>query len=70
MSNDVVARLLAEALRDLARFVDNRPADATADDDVKALESVAYVLSQVPLQDQPRMRELLGADFVATLGWE
>jgi len=59
MSNDVVALLLAEALRDLARFVDNRPDDATADDDVKALESVAYFLSQVPLQDQPRMRELL-----------
>ncbi len=69
MAGDVVAELLAEALRDLVRFVDERPDDATADDDVRALESVAHVLNQVTLEDQPRMRALLGPEFVATLGW-
>jgi hypothetical protein len=69
MSNDSVAELLAEALRDLVQFVDARPDDATADDDVRALESVAYVLSQVAPEDRPRMRALLGPEFVATLGW-
>ncbi|MFB6720022.1 hypothetical protein ACFCV3_07675 [Kribbella sp. NPDC056345] len=69
MAGDPVAELLAEALRDLVRFVDERPDDATADDDVRALESVAYVLDQVPPEDRSRMRALLGPEFVATLGW-
>ena len=69
MSNDAVAELLAEALRDLVRFVDERPDDATTDDDVRALESVAYVLSQAAPEDRPRMRALLGPEFMATLGW-
>ncbi|GAB3938636.1 hypothetical protein GCM10029976_053420 [Kribbella albertanoniae] len=69
MTGDVVAELLAEALRDLVRFVDERPDDATADDDVRALESVAHVLHQVTPEDRPRMRALLGSEFAASLGW-
>ncbi len=69
MSSDAVAELLAEALRDLVRFVDERPADATADDDVRALEDVANVLSRVAPEDRPRMRALLGPEFAAALGW-
>jgi hypothetical protein len=69
MPNDAVAELLAEALRDLVRFVDERPDDATADDDVRALESVAYVLNRVAPEDRPRMGALLGAELMAALGW-
>ena len=40
---DHLTTLLAEALRDLVLFVENRPDDATPDDDVRALEDFAHV---------------------------
>jgi hypothetical protein len=69
MSNDAVAELIAEAVRGLVRFVDERPDGATADGDVRALEDVVYILNQVDPEDEPRLRALLGPEFVAILGW-
>ncbi len=55
-----VAAILAEALRGLIDFVDSRPSDATEDDDVKALEDVAYVLNKVSPEQASRLIAVLG----------
>jgi len=68
VSDAAIARLLADALRGLVRFVDERPDDATADDDVRALEDVAYVLNRVAPEDQGRLRTLLGDDLSDNVG--
>lgn len=70
MIEDSLTRLLGEALRDLVLFTEQRPDDATADDDVRALEGVTYVLNQATPADRTRARELLGDDFCSMLGWE
>ncbi|KRB73999.1 hypothetical protein ASE01_18565 [Nocardioides sp. Root190] len=70
MPEDALPRLLAEALRDLVLFIENRPDDATADDDMRALEDVAYVLNQVAAADRTRARDLLGDEVIAMFGWE
>lgn len=53
--------MLAEALRGLVWFVEERAEDATADDDVRALEDVASVLHRVGEADRGRLCDLLGA---------
>jgi hypothetical protein len=68
MTQDPVAELLAEALRDLCSYVDRREESFTEDDDVRALESVASVLSQVPPGDLARLRSLLGPEVAFALG--
>lgn len=68
MASEEVAQLLADALRGLVRFVDERTEDATADDDVRALEDVAYVLSQVADEDRSRLLAYLGAETAQELG--
>ena len=71
MSDTALAGLLAKALRELVRYVDERPVDDDiADDDVRALESVAYVLSQVAPEDRDRLGELLGDRFMDAIGWD
>jgi len=51
-------------------IVDERPDDATADADVRALEDVAYVLTRVAPEDRDRLRELLGAEMSENIGLE
>lgn len=46
------------------------PDDATADDDIRALEDVAYVLNHVAEAGRTRVRDLLGDGVVAMLGWD
>jgi hypothetical protein len=41
MTEDPVAKLLVKSLRDLVHFVDTNPEDATEEDDIRGLESVA-----------------------------
>jgi hypothetical protein len=65
---DPVTHLLAEALRSLVWFVEERPEDATADDDVRALEDVASVLHRVGDADRDRLCDLLGAELCGALG--
>ena len=67
---DHLTTLLADALRVLVLFVENRPEDATPDDDVRALEDVVYVLSQASPADRARVRHLLGDEVSAFLGWD
>lgn len=67
---DHLTTLLAEALRDLVLFVENRPEDATPDDDVRALQDFAYLLSQASPADRARVRHLLGDQVSAFLGWD
>ena len=70
MPEDHLTTLLAEALRDLVLFVENRPEDATPDDDVPALENFVYVLSRLSPADRARARHLLGDEVFALLGWD
>lgn len=70
VEEDHLTTLLAEALRDLVLFVEHRPEDATADDDVRALESFAHVLSQASTTDRARVRHLLGDEVFSFLGWD
>lgn len=70
MTEDTVTRLLAEALRALVLFTEQRTDDATADDDVRALEDVTHVLNQAAPADRTRLRALLGDEFCFMLGWE
>ena len=55
-----VAAILAEALRGLIDFVETRASDATEDDDVRALEDVAYALNKVPPEHASRLVAVLG----------
>jgi hypothetical protein len=66
---DHLTTLLGEALRDLVLFVEHRPETATADDDVRALENFASVLSQASAADRTRVRHLLGDEVFSFLGW-
>lgn len=68
MASDDVASALAEALRLLVQFVDERPDDATQDDDVQALEDAAYVLHQVTGNSRIELTSLLGPDVSEALG--
>ena len=52
--------LLAEALRDLTRYVEERDETADADDDVRALEDLTHVLLGVAPEDRDRLVSLLG----------
>lgn len=67
MTTDPVSELLAEALRGLVWFVEGRPEDATADDDVRALEDVASVLHRVGHAHKGRLCDLLGAKLCVAL---
>ena len=67
---DALTNSLAEALRALVLFVQNRPDDATADDDVRALEDFAYVLNQLEPADRIRAKALLGDTVIEGLGWD
>jgi hypothetical protein len=68
VENDPLVLALAEALRNLIGFVSTRPDDASIDDDVRALEDVAWTLKQVPSRHQDRLIRLLGAGTSAALG--
>ncbi|WP_133176503.1 hypothetical protein [Nocardioides currus] len=70
MPEDHLTTLLAEALRNLVMFVENRSEDATPDDDVRALEDFVYVLSQASDADRTRVRHLMGEEVSAFLGWD
>jgi hypothetical protein len=60
--------LLALALRTLVEYVNRRDDSFTDDDDVRALEEVAYVLNQVAPEDAERLRSLLGSEMSARMG--
>jgi hypothetical protein len=68
MPDDSLVEPLGAALAALIRYVDLRPADATADDDVRALEDVAFALQQVGPDDRKRLRQLLGTDLSGAIG--
>jgi hypothetical protein len=68
MSQDTVVALLGKALAGLVRYVDERPTEATYDDDIAALERVAATLSHVSPQDVPVLVRALGAATAADLG--
>lgn len=68
MPVDDVTLRLAKALASLVRFVEERPSDATEDDDVRALEEVALVLNGAASQDRARLRALLGTEVSEWLG--
>lgn len=68
MTDDPLVALLAKALQDLVNFVDTRPEDATEDDDVRALESVAYTLQQAAAEDRARLASLLGEKLSGEVG--
>ena len=59
-----VAAILAEALRGLIDFVEARAPDATEDDDVRALEDVAYVLNKVSREHASRLVAVWANDTV------
>ena len=67
-SQDPLVAPLAKTVALLLEYIDQRPDDATADDDVKALESAAYVLTQVEPTDRERMATLLGAETSRAVG--
>lgn len=70
MPIDDVARLVAEALHELVRFVDERSDSTTADDDVRALATVAYTLNRVADEDRDRLRDLLGPELATLIGMD
>lgn len=66
---DAVVRAVVDALKFLTRYVDEREVpDEVADDDVKALESVAAYLSHVPAEARPGLIALIGADMAEERG--
>ena len=66
-----LATALASALRGLVEYVDARTEDDdTEDDDVRALEDVAAVLHQAPLEARTRLREMWGEEFAEEVGLE
>ena len=69
MPEDHLTTLLGEALRDLVLFVEHRPESATADDDVRALEDLAYAMNLASPADRARLRHLLGDEVCSLLGW-
>lgn len=68
MTQDPLAVLLAQALRDLVDYVEVRDDSFTDDDDVRALEGVASVLHQVEPTDIGRLRNLLGPKMSVEVG--
>jgi hypothetical protein len=68
MSQDAVVTLLGRALAALVRYVDERPTEATYDDDIAALERVAAMLSHVAPEDVPLLVRALGRATAADLG--
>ena len=60
--------LLGKALSGLVQYVDERPSDATYDDDVQALQSVAAILAHADRADAARLVEVLGPRVAADLG--
>ena len=68
MSVDPVAVLLSRALRELVRYVDRRDDSFTADDDVRALEDVAAILSDVAPEDVDRLTALVGSELAIAVG--
>jgi hypothetical protein len=69
LSDDVVARALADALALCVRYLDERLVrDDIADDDCKVLESVAAFLLDVPETARPRLVELVGPYLAAATG--
>ena len=68
MSVDPVAVLLSRALRELVRYVDRRDDTYTQDDDVRALEDVAAILSDVAPEDVDRLTALVGSELAIAVG--
>lgn len=60
--------VLAAALKSAVSFIEHRPSDATADDDVTALEGVAAELLQIPQQDLNRLVDVLGSELADWTG--
>lgn len=68
-NDDVVVRAIVDALKFLTRYVEEREVpDEVADDDVKALESVASYLLDVPEEERPRLIALVGPDMADECG--
>lgn len=60
--------VVAEALAHLVTYVNARPEAATADDDVHALEYVAFLLQRCTAEEKDRLRSLLGSELADALG--
>lgn len=68
MPEDAAVSLLGRALSSLVRYVDERPVEATYDDDIAALEQVSAILAHAAPGDVPRLARALGAVVAADLG--
>jgi hypothetical protein len=66
--DDVLLPLLGKALSGLVQYVDERPSDATYDDDLQALVTVAAILSHADPAEAGRLVEVLGPRVAADLG--
>jgi hypothetical protein len=66
--DDVLLALLGRALSGLVQYVDERPSDATYDDDVQALQKVAAIISHADPAEAGRLAEVLGPRVAADLG--
>ncbi len=68
-NEDVVVSAIVDALTFLTRYVDEREVpDEVADDDCKALESVASYLADVPDEERPRLIALVGPRMAYEFG--
>ena len=68
MPEDAVIPLLGQALSSLVRYVDERPVEATYDDDIAALEQVSAILAHAGPDDVPLLVQALGTAVAADLG--
>lgn len=69
LSNTQLLNTLAEALVLCVRYIEERQVpDDIADDDVKTLEGVAYVLLRAPIDLRPRLIELVGPQVAEWCG--
>jgi hypothetical protein len=68
MAAESLEALLVEALRGIVDYVAVRDDSFTDDDDVKALEDVAQVLSQVAPESCDRLVRMLGPKAAFELG--
>lgn len=67
---DQLLILVTDALVQLVEYVATRPATATDDDDVRALEDVGFALSKADGDDRVVLRSLLGRSCSEALGVE
>lgn len=66
--SESIEALLVEALCGLVDYVETRDASCTDDDDVRALEDVAFVLHRVAAEERQHLIDLLGPRMSFEIG--